>query len=190
VSRLVLVRHAEPGADSRGRCYGRLDVGLSEQGRRQADALALTLRDEQIDLVVSSPRARALETAAALGRAFDVDDRLSELDFGDFEGRTYEELERDEPELFRRWMSSPTAVRFPNGESYADLRRRATAALTDVRSRAESAVVVTHGGVIRAGLAAWLELPDHAIFRLDQRYCGVTVVEWIGDEPVVRVLNG
>ena len=50
-------------------------------------------------------------------------------------------------------------------------------------------MVVTHGGVIRAGLAAWLELPDHAIFRLDQRYCGVTVVEWIGDEPVVRVLN-
>jgi alpha-ribazole phosphatase/probable phosphoglycerate mutase len=189
VSRLVLVRHAEPVADSRGRCYGRLDVGLSEHGRRQAAALALTLRDEQIDLVVSSPRARAVETAAALGRAFDVDDRLCELDFGDFEGRTYDELERDEPELFRRWMSSPTTVRFPNGESYADLRRRATAALADVRSRAESAVVVTHGGVIRSGLAAWLELPDHAIFRLDQRYCGVTVVEWIGDEPVVRVLN-
>jgi alpha-ribazole phosphatase len=190
VSRLVLVRHAEPVADSRGRCYGRLDVELSEQGRRQADALAVTLRDEPIDLVVSSPRVRAVQTAAALGRTFEVDDRLSELDFGDFEGRTYEQLERDEPELFRRWMSSPTTVRFPNGESYADLRRRATAALADARSRAESAVVVTHGGVIRAGLAAWLELPDHAIFRLDQRYCGVTVVEWIGDEPVVRVLNG
>jgi broad specificity phosphatase PhoE len=48
---------------------------------------------------------------------------------------------------------------------------------------------VTHGGVIRAGLAEWLELPDRAIFRLDQRYCGVTVVEWLGDEPLVRVLN-
>jgi broad specificity phosphatase PhoE len=176
--KLILVRHAEPAAGVRGRCYGTLDVELSERGRKQAGALAATLRDERVDLVVSSPRRRALQTAAALGRPVDVDERLCELDFGDFEGRTYDELEREEPELFRRWMSSPTTVRFPNGESYADLR-----------ARARSAVVVTHGGVIRAGLAEWLELPDRAIFRLDQRYCGVTVVEWLGDEPLVRVLN-
>lgn len=190
MSRLVLVRHAEPAPDARGRCYGTLDVELSQRGRRQADALAFTLRDEPIDVVVSSPRLRALQTAAALGRPVEVDERLCELDFGDFEGRTYDELERDEPELFRHWMSAPTTVRFPNGESYADLRARATAALADIRARGENAVVVTHGGVIRAGLAAWLELPDHAIFRLDQRHCGVTVVEWLGDEPIVRVLNG
>jgi alpha-ribazole phosphatase/probable phosphoglycerate mutase len=190
VSRLILVRHAEPAPDVRGRCYGTLDVDLSARGREQAAALAQALRDEPIDLVVSSPRRRALETAAALGRPVEIDERLCELDFGDFEGRTYEELEREEPELFRRWMSAPTTVRFPSGESYADLRVRATAAFADLRARAERAVVVTHGGVIRAGLAAWLELPDRAVFRLDQRHCGVTVVEWLGDEPVVRMLNG
>lgn len=190
MSRLVLVRHAEPAPDARGRCYGRLDVELSDHGREQAEALAVMLRDEPSDVVVSSPRLRALQTAAALGRPVEVDERLCELDFGDFEGRTYEELGRDEPELFRRWMAAPTTVHFPNGESYADLRARATAALADVRARAECAIVVTHGGVIRAALAAWLELPDHAIFRLDQRYCGVTVVEWLGDEPLVRSMNG
>jgi len=190
VSRLVLVRHAEPTPDVRWRCYGTLDVELSERGREQAAALAATLRDEPIDLVVSSPRLRAVQTAAALGRPVEVDDWLCELDFGDFEGRTYDELEREEPELFERWMAAPTTVRFPNGESYPDLLGRATAALADIRARAENAVVVTHGGVIRSGLAAWLELPDHAIFRLDQRHCGVTVVEWLGDEPVVRMLNG
>jgi alpha-ribazole phosphatase len=79
-------------------------------------------------------------------------------------------------------------VRFPGGESYADLRDRALAALDELRRR--NLVVVTHGGVIRAALAAWLEIPDHAVFRLDVRYCGVTVVEWIGDEPIVRILNG
>jgi alpha-ribazole phosphatase len=190
VSRLVLVRHAEPAPEVRGRCYGTLDVELSKRGRAQAAALAATLRDEPIDLVVSSPRLRAVQTAAALGLPIEVDERLCELDFGDFEGRTYEELERDEPDVFREWMASPTTVCFPNGESYADLRARATAALADVRAHAERAVVVTHGGVIRAGVAAWLELPDHALFRLDQRHCGVTIVEWLGDEPVVRVLNG
>ena len=59
-----------------------------------------------------------------------------------------------------------------------------------MRTAHESAVVVTHGGVIRAGLAGWLELPDHAIFRLDQSYCGLTVVEWVGETPIVRLLNG
>jgi broad specificity phosphatase PhoE len=87
-------------------------------------------------------------------------------------------------------METPTAVRFPGGESYGDLRVRATRALDAVRAAHESAVVVTHGGVIRAGLAGWLELPDHAIFRLDQSYCGVTVVEWVGETPIVRLLNG
>ena len=189
MSRLILVRHAEPTEDARGRCYGTLDLELSARGRAQASALAERLAWEQFDCVYSSPRRRALQTAAALAYPVVPDERLCELDFGDFEGRAYEEIERDEPALFAQWMDAPTTVRFPNGESYADLRARTTAALDDVRARVESAIVVTHGGVIRAGLAAWLELPDHAIFRLDQRYCGVTVVEWLGDEPVVRSVN-
>ena len=192
MSRLILVRHAEPVEEARGRCYGTLDVALSPRGIEQA--LALDLAMDHVDAVVSSPRVRAVQTAEPLARRYGVrvetDDRLRELDFGDFEGRTYEEIEREQPEVFREWMTSPTTVRFPNGESYADLRERATVALDELRLRHTAAVVVTHGGVIRAGLAGWLELPDHAIFRLDQRYCGVTIVDWLGDEPIVRSLNG
>jgi broad specificity phosphatase PhoE len=51
-------------------------------------------------------------------------------------------------------------------------------------------VVVTHGGVVRAGLAEWLSMPGAAIFRLDQHYCGITIVEWLGDTPIVRLMNG
>ena len=61
-----------------------------------------------------------------------VDDRLRELDFGQFEGRTYEEIEREHPEFFRSWMETPTLVRFPGGESYAELRERVSAALDDI----------------------------------------------------------
>ena len=190
MSRLILVRHAEPTEDARGRCYGTLDLELSARGRAQASALAERLAREQFDCVYSSPRRRALQTAAALAYPVVPDERLCELDFGDFEGRAYEEIERDEPALFAQWMDAPTTVRFPNGESYADLRTRATAVLDEIRRRHAAAVIVTHGGVIRAGLAGWLELPDHAIFRLDQPYCGVTIVDWLGEEPVVRCLNG
>jgi alpha-ribazole phosphatase len=185
VTRLVLVRHAEPAVT--GICYGSLDVPLSARGREQAAALAERLRGERFDAVVSSPRTRATETAAALGLPVVTDERLRELDFGSFEGRTYEELERDEPDFYRAWMETPTEVRFPGGESYDDLRARATAALEELRG---STLVVTHGGVIRAAVASWLELPGRAIFRLDMRYCGVNIVEWLGEEPIVRLLNG
>jgi alpha-ribazole phosphatase/probable phosphoglycerate mutase len=194
VTRLVLVRHAEPSEEVRGRCYGSLDVGLSAAGRAQADQLVARLADIDCDAVVTSPRLRARETArpyaAARGIECSTDERLREIEFGMFEGRTYEEIEVSEPTLFRQWMESPATVRFPGGESYVDLRHRALAALDELRGRHAMAVVVTHGGVIRAGLAAWLELPDHAIFRLDQSYCGITIVEWLGSEPIVRTLNG
>jgi alpha-ribazole phosphatase/probable phosphoglycerate mutase len=187
--RLILVRHAEPADEARGRCYGSLDVELSPRGRAQAAALAGRLREEPFDAVYASPRRRALETAAPLGRPVEADDRLRELDFGAFEGRTYEEIEREHPALYDRWMRAPTTVRFPGGESYDDLRARVVPALDEIRGRHACALAVTHGGVIRAALAAWLELPAHAIFRLGLDYCGVTIVEWQGREPIVRQLN-
>jgi alpha-ribazole phosphatase/probable phosphoglycerate mutase len=194
MTRLVLVRHAEPEEAAHGRCYGSLDVGLSQAGREHAAQLAVELAGLAYDAVIASPRTRARETAeplaAARGLPVTVAEDLREIDFGSFEGRTYEEIERSEPELFRAWMETPTAVRFPGGEGYGDLRVRALRVLDAVRAVHESAVVVTHGGVIRAGLAGWLELPDHAIFRLDQSYCGVTLVEWVGETPIVRLLNG
>ena len=186
MARLILVRHAEPHEDARGRCYGSLDVGLSQRGEEQAAALRLS----GFDAVYTSPRLRAVATARALVANPIVEDDLRELDFGDFEGRTFEEIERTEPELFRLWMETPTRVRFPNGESYADLKARAVRVLDEIRARHACAVVVTHGGVIRAGLASWLAMPDETIFRLDQRYCGITIVDWIDEVPIVRLLNG
>jgi alpha-ribazole phosphatase len=193
VSTLVLVRHAEPVDDMRGRCYGTLDVHLSERGVAQAQELVERVT-EPYGVVYSSPRVRAVETAKPLGAARDVpvqvDERLREIDFGAFEGRTYDEIERAEPKLFRAWMETPTQVRFPGGESYADVRERALAAYSEIRARHDCAVVVAHGGVIRAGLSAWLGMPDDTIFRLAQGYCGISIVDWVDETPIVRLVNG
>jgi broad specificity phosphatase PhoE len=190
MTRLVLVRHAEPAEDARGRCYGRLDVGLSPAGLAAAERLAPALAGLELDAVYSSPRARAIETARPLTASPIVHEGLREIDFGEFEGRRYEEIEASHPELFRAWMETPTDVRFPGGESFDDLRVRALQAFDEIRARHASALVVTHGGVIRAGLAAWLEMPAHSIFRLGQSHCGVTIVDWLEDVPVVQLLNG
>ena len=189
MTRLLLIRHGRPVDDARGRCYGRLDVGLSPEGSAQAAELGRTLA---VATVVTSPARRALETAAALGTP-QVDERLRELDFGELEGRTYEEIERERPDLFARWMRTPTEVRFPGGEGFDDLCDRAVAAAAELRARHDggTVAVVTHGGVVRALLADALGLPSTAIFRLDVGYARVSVVDWFdGDAPVVRLVNG
>ena len=187
MSRLLLVRHCEPEEDARGRCYGSLDVGLSDDGRRRALELAAHL---SADEVWTSPRLRARETAAALTSDPFVDDDLRELDFGELEGRTFDEIAASEPELYRAWMETPTRVRFSGGESYADLKARAVPSLERIWDEHPSAIVVTHGGVIRAGLAAWLGIPDEAIFRIDLQYGGVTIIDRVEGRPIVRIVNG
>jgi alpha-ribazole phosphatase len=194
-TRLLLVRHAATDASFAGRCHGRLDVGLSPEGRRQAEALAAALTDVPLAAVYSSPLARAVDTAATLAtaRGLEVvrDERLQELDFGELEGLSYEEISAGRPDLFRAWMESPTSVRFPGGEGFADLRARVLPAVSELRERheGEAAAVVAHGGVVRVVLADALGLEDRAVFRLGQVHGGVSVVDWVGGTPVVPVVN-
>ena len=193
MSRLILVRHCEP-KEARGLCYGSLDIGLSAAGHEHADHLAARLAEHPYDAVYASPRSRALDTAAPIAalRALEpvVEDDLREIDFGELEGRSYDEIAAAEPDLYRAWMETPTRVQFPGGESFADVKRRALLAYERILARHECAVVVTHGGVVRAGVAAWLGMPDEAIFRLAQEYGGVTIVDWLGAAPLVRLMNG
>jgi broad specificity phosphatase PhoE len=192
-TRLLLIRHGAPHDDGRGRCYGSLDIGLSDLGRRQSKALAARLEHTPISVVVSSPRARAQETAAAFGCDVRLDERLRELDFGELEGRPFEEIEREQPDLYRRWMIEPTRVRFPGGEGFEDVRSRTAAAvaeLVDASPGNGAIAVVTHAGVVRAALADALALPSEQVFRLDVGYCRVTVVDWFDGTPVVRMVNG
>src|SRR5439155_875807 len=105
--RAILIRHADPAEDARGRCYGRTDIALSPRGERRARHLGNMLRRMPVDAVYTSPSRRAVDTAAALAAAHDLTpvelDDLRELDFGACEGRTYDELAAEEPELFRTW---------------------------------------------------------------------------------------
>jgi alpha-ribazole phosphatase len=194
-TRVVLVRHAETEESARGRCYGRLDVQLSQRGLHQAEGLAAWLAGLRLAAVYASPSSRALETARPIAAAHGLEpsvlDALAELDFGEVEGLRFDEIEAERPELFRAWMDDPGQVRFPGGEGLADLRRRVLPALAEIRARhdRQAVAVVVHGGVIRVVLAEALDLEDGALFRLDQAEGGVSVVDWLDGVPLLRVAN-
>jgi broad specificity phosphatase PhoE len=174
VTRLVLCRHARSG-----------DLAAAAQ-------LADALRDRPLAAVYTSPLERAAVTAEALSAAHRLQPvvvaDLRELDFGEADGLPFEDLPSG---LQRGLLENPTEVRFPGGESYADLRVRVTAACDDiVTSHPGSEVaVVSHAGAIRAALATWLSMADGAVFRLDQRYASINIVDWADGTPFVRVVN-
>jgi alpha-ribazole phosphatase len=192
---LLLVRHAEPTEDAHGRCYGRLDVELSESGREQCRRLAGHLSGEPLAAIVSSPRRRARDTADAIAEPHTLPvtvlDQLKELDFGELEGRTYDEISVSRPALYEQWMTEPTAVRFPGGEGYLDLHARVVDAMAQLRATydRQMVVAVAHGGVVRAVLAEALGIPHHRIFRLAVDTASITRVEWCEGVAVVRGVN-
>jgi ribonuclease H / adenosylcobalamin/alpha-ribazole phosphatase len=193
-ARLIFVRHAEPHEDVRDRIYGRLDPELSERGREHAAAIAAELAGEPIAAVYTSPRLRAQATAAPLAARLGMEPRaeddLREIDFGELEGLTPADAAERYP-AESRWMLAPADALFPGGESVAALRARAVAAVQSIAARheGETAVVFSHAVVIRAILADALAMAPDAMFRLDQSYGGISVVEWFDGNPFVRVVN-
>lgn len=195
VTALLLIRHCEPAAWAQKVCHGTLDVPLSDDGVIQARSIGDHLRESRLDVVYASPLGRAVATASAVaashGLAPVLREDLAEIDFGAFEGRTFDEIAASHPDTYARWMRAPASVRFPGGESFDDLRRRAISEVTRILREHEggSVAAVTHGGIIRAVLADILGVDGGTIFRIGQSWGGMSLVEWVGDEPIVRYIN-
>jgi alpha-ribazole phosphatase len=190
-----LVRHGLPD-DVAGRCHGRLDVPLSAKGIAQAKKTAARLAQENISALYSSALRRAVETARILAEGLRLGtttmDALAEIDFGDFEGMTYDDIQQRYPEAFDRWMRYPTEAQFPNGENFGDMRKRVNGALDLLlqRHRNESVAIVAHSGVIRLLLGQALSMPADQIFRLSQGYGAINRIRYSENGPIVELVNG
>jgi probable phosphoglycerate mutase len=149
------LRHGETAWNAEGRLCGSTDVPLSDAGRRQAQLLARRLQPILVDALYSSPLSRALESARLIGKAIGlepvVDRRLAELNYGAWEGRTFEEIKRADPATYRAWDADPGELAPPEGETGAHLIERVTPFLAEVAERHPSGnvVVVCHKTVCR-----------------------------------------
>ena len=149
------LRHGETEWNAEGRLCGCSDVPLSENGRRQAQLLAHRLKSVPAQELYSSPLVRALETARLIGQAIGrvpvVDQRLIELNYGEWEGHTFEECRRSSPDRYRAWEMDPAAVAPPQGESGAHLVERVWPFMDELSKRhpGGNVVVVCHKTVCR-----------------------------------------
>jgi broad specificity phosphatase PhoE len=158
-TKLLIVRHPETIANVTGRFVGRGDSPFTAEGELQARRLPAKLAAFAPDEVWTSPLHRAhivAEKAAALaGVPLRMDDRLLELDFGDAEGMTFDELTAAGMPFNYRSAEEPVA---PGGESRASIERRVAAMADELTARDGRFVVVAHGGVVRAMLVHVLGL--------------------------------
>lgn len=191
MTRFWLIRHGEPVEEAIGRCYGSSDVKLSSKGREQIARAAEYLANEPIAAVYSSPLNRAVESAKILSPRIRIAPGLREIDFGDFEGLTWDEIALRFPRAWQEWMEKPTEVRFPNGETYIELRDRVLATFETIRreSEGQTVAIVSHGGVNRILLAWALQVPHDCIFRFAQDYAAVNLLSITDNIPRVELLN-
>lgn len=193
--RVILVRHGETRWNETKRFQGISDIELSAKGRNQARSLARSLKDEPLKAIYTSPLIRARQTAEYIAQyhtcPIRVDEGLKELNQGQLEGITGDELRRDFPDFLTQWIKEPGTTVLPGGESLGDLQNRAWAVMERLiqRHSAETITVVAHSFVNLTILCRVLELPLLAFRRFRQDPTAKNVLEFTERGITLRCLN-
>jgi alpha-ribazole phosphatase len=212
VTTLYLIRHGETeGAEIR-RYKGTLDVPLSEKGMKQVERVSefifkpAAVRQKEEDAlpgskpnlaaVYSSDLSRALKSAEIIARPHSLSPvtvpSLRERNFGLWEGMSFEEIKEKYPEEFKAWAGNPLEFNPVNGESTLEVRERVMDAFEQIVQAhpGERVAIVAHGGVNRIILCHILGIPLENIFRVEQDFAALNIIEFWDGYPVVKLMNG
>jgi len=193
---LYLVRHGQTDASLHNRFSGRIDPPLNPTGLAMAEALGARYGDFGFAEIVCSPLLRARQTAEPTARraglALTLDDGLTEIAYGEWDGRPEAEVERDDPERFAAWAAHPGWVAPPGGESGSDIAARALAVVARIRARHPDGkvLVVSHKATLRVLFCALLGI-DVDLFRvrIAQKVCAISMIDFASSGPLLQVLG-
>jgi broad specificity phosphatase PhoE len=181
----VLVRHGQTEWTLNGRHTGSTDIPLTEEGRREAEAVGRRLAGRKFALVLSSPLGRALETCrlVGLGDVVQVRDDLREWDYGDYEGLTSVQIREERPDwyLFRDGC--------PNGETAERVGERVDRVIAEVRAVDGDAALFGHGHCLRVLAARWLGFAAEDAGRLALSTATMGVLGYEHERPALWLWN-
>jgi probable phosphoglycerate mutase len=194
---IYFVRHCEAEGNTQGVLQGHSDCDISGNSAKQLDLVGLRLRNEPFSAIYSSPLRRAMKTAQAINQyhnlAIQADSRLIEIDMGNWEGVSWEQISRDSPEMLKIWEETPGDFQAPGGESIRQVSDRIWGCVTDIarKNPGKTVCAVSHGCAIRTMLCRALGKP---LSRLnDIPWCdntGVSAVEFDENgKPHVTMMN-
>lgn len=185
-TRLFLVRHGETAWSATGQHTGWTDIPLSENGIEQAKKLGERLAGYTFALVLASPLSRALETCriGGLGDVAVIDPDLREWNYGEFEGRTTDDIRREIP----GWTVWTTRV--TQGESVEDVGRRVDRVIARALAVDGDVAVFGHGHALRILAARWLGLPPAAGALFELSTATISRLGWEREHRVIELWNG
>jgi broad specificity phosphatase PhoE len=197
ITRLYLTRHGETTWNLDGERYcSRTEVSLTERGKEQADRLGVLLLDVHFDAAYCSPRERSRETLARIlhGQSVprQVDERVQEMDYGDWEGLRSAEIAAAEPDAWAAWRGNSADVPCGHiGETGRQVLERAMAFLADLRANhpGQTVLVVGHSTLNRVLIAGTLEMPLRYYRRLVQSNAALSIADLEPDQARWRCIN-
>ena len=192
--KLILVRHGETLSNRENRVQGITDTELSDYGRMQVEKLAESLKIDPIEVIISSPLKRAYQTATAIGKFHNVpielEKNLQELNHGDFENVTIEDLKEKYSPFIKQWFNNPASVAMPNGESLLDVQMRAWSAIQRIIKKTKNNIlIVSHSMTIMTILCKIrnMDLSFAREVRVD--VASKTTVEFEDGHGIITSLN-
>ena len=188
-----LIRHAS--CDGLGqKLWGRTPgICLNERGAQQAQCLIDRFKNMSLDAIYSSPLERALQTATVIANSMKLDvktcDAANEIDFGEWTGKTFDELSRDE--RWRHFNRRRSVTMIPGGESFLEVQNRIVKELeTLALKHGESHVaIISHADIIRAAVAYFSAIPIDLVDRFEISPCSVSAVAVNADNATLLTLN-
>jgi phosphoserine phosphatase len=196
MTKVLLIRHGHVEGIKPERFRGRADLELTGRGHREAQAVAGVIATAwRPKAIYTSPLKRCVATAAAISQACAVPWRvlneLSDIDYGEWQLRSYEEVKATHPALFAAWLTTPHLIKFPKGESLQDLVVRSADALRFllVHHPDQTVVAVGHDSVNRALLLQLLDQPLSAYWRTEQDPCCINEIDIVDGGVRVRCIN-
>ena len=157
---IILVRHGETEENAL-KNFSRKDIQLSQRGRIQIENTRKYIETLDFKKVYVSPLNRTIETMEILKLEGIKEKRIQEVDFGLFEGKNYETLEREFPKETKLWNENPITYAVPQGESIEGAYSRVKEFLEELIERDENVLLVCHEGIIRIALSWVFDNPEY-----------------------------
>ena len=194
-TRLFLARHGLTDWNTTGRFQGQSDIPLNTTGLRQAAALGKRLATTEINIVYSSDLLRAWGTAQAIMHYHSCpltpEPRLREVNFGDWEGLTYNEIQERSPQVLSTWQADVLNTAAPNGETLNQLAERVQAVLDTITADhpVGNVLLVAHGGSLQALLCLALGLSPQAYLQFSLSPASLSEVRLYSEGATLNLLN-
>jgi len=195
VARIVIVRHGRTEWNRVERFRGRADIALDDVGIKQAEAAARRIKEWPISAVYSSPLRRALTTAEIIAGTMGLNVQemsgIIDIDYGEWQGLSTEEVISRDGSLYARWIKNPDGITFPGGEQFNEVRQRASKAVDTLiqQHSKESVVLVSHKVICQVLVMSLLGLDSSHFWQISQDVCAMNLFEVRGGIPSALFIN-